>query len=174
MLSLSLSMYEKGTISFHRPATVDGMALHRLVAACPPLDANSAYCNLLQCTHFSATSILARRGDELVGAISGYLLPDDPDTLFVWQVAVADSARGQGLASRMLLELLARPACQQVRFLHTSVTPENTASRALFAALARRLSAPISEQQWFARDRDFEGEHADEMLLAIGPFSHQR
>lgn len=162
-------MLEITTATFRCPTTADGMALHRLIASCPPLDINSAYCNLLQCTHFAATSIVASEGDDLVGAISAYLLPDDPATLFVWQVAVGDSARGQGLASRMLHELLARPVCSAVRFLQTSITPDNSASRALFERLARELSAPLDERLWFARERDFGGMHADEILLKIGP-----
>ncbi len=170
-MPLSLQPVTFPPVTCVAPTAADGGALHRLIARCPPLDTNSLYCNLLQCTHFSATSIVARRGGELVGAISGYRLPDAPDTLFVWQVAVAPSMRGEGLALHMLLELLRRPACHSVCRLHTSVTPENTASRALFTALARRLSAPLSEQLWFARDREFGGAHADEILLAIGPFN---
>ena len=173
-------MLDNNEITFHVPTSADGMALHALVAACPPLDTNSLYCNLLQCSHFAATTILAKRRDTLVGAISGYLVPDaDPaaeaaTTLFVWQVAVAESARGLGLAKTMLLELLARPACRRTRFLHTSVTPDNTASFALFRASARQLSAPVNETLWFAREREFGGDHADEILLEIGPFSRPR
>lgn len=159
-------------ITLQRPTVSDGMAVHRLIAACPPLDRNSAYCNLLMCTHFAATSIVARRGGQLVGFIAAYPPPQEQGKLFVWQVAVADTARGQGLAGRMLIDLLARPACAQVQFLQTSVTPDNTASRALFAALGRRLSAPVTERLWFARERDFGGAHADELLLEIGPFFH--
>src|SRR3546814_3090873 len=38
------------------PRTEDGPAISRLVGDCPPLDVNSAYCNLLQCTHFADRS----------------------------------------------------------------------------------------------------------------------
>lgn len=167
-------MLEKAVTTFHRPTISDGMALHKLISSCPPLDSNSAYCNLLQCTHFASTSILAKQRGDLVGAVSGYLLPEDSTTLFVWQVAVSGSARGQGIALRMLGELLGRPNCRQVKFLHTSVTPDNGASRALFTRLARDLAAPMIDRLWFARDRDFEGKHADEILLKIGPFSSSR
>lgn len=152
------------------PQAGDGPALHRLVAQCPPLDANSLYCNLLHCTHFSPTSVAAVVGTELLGFISGYLVPDLPSpTLFVWQVAVAPNGRRRGLALAMLHALLERFACREVRFLHTSVTPENSASRALFETLARELDAPLRESLWFSRERDFDGAHADELLLEIGP-----
>ena len=45
--------------SLRRPVDTDGYALSQLIERCPPLDTNSVYCNLLQCTDFSATSIAA-------------------------------------------------------------------------------------------------------------------
>lgn len=152
------------------PSAEDALSVHRLVAACPPLDPNSLYCNLLQCTHFSDTCAAALLGGELAGFISGYLPPQQPDTLFVWQVAVGGAARGRGLALRMLKHLLARPACRAVSFLETSVTPGNAPSRALFTALARDLDTTLEQQPWFDRRRHFGGDHDDEVLFRIGPF----
>src|SRR5690606_17223851 len=78
-------------IVLRAPVAEDAADLHQLVADCPPLDPNSLYCNLLHCSHFSGTSVAAVRRDEqgkerLVGFISGYIPPGQPDTLFVWQV----------------------------------------------------------------------------------------
>lgn len=152
------------------PESTDGAPLHRLVAACPPLDPNSLYCNLLQCTHFRGTSVAAERDGELVGFISGYIPPEQPDTLFVWQVAVHAAARGEGLGKRMLKELLARPQCRAVRYLDTTVTPGNAASWAMFESLARDLGAPTAREVLFERGRHFGGAHDSEELLRIGPF----
>jgi len=94
------------TVVLRRPTDGDGYNLHQLVARCQPLDTNSVYCNLLQCSDFADTAIAAENAQgELVGFISGYRPPARPDTLFVWQVAVDSSMRGQGLALRMLLAL---------------------------------------------------------------------
>ncbi|MBD4807723.1 diaminobutyrate acetyltransferase, partial [Xanthomonas citri pv. citri] len=38
---------------FRTPAVTDGPSVTELIAQCLPLDPNSAYCNLLQCTHFA-------------------------------------------------------------------------------------------------------------------------
>ncbi|MBC7172413.1 MAG: MarR family transcriptional regulator, partial [Polyangiaceae bacterium] len=67
--------------TLREPESTDGPALHALVRICPPLDQNSLYCNLLQCTHFSATSIVAMQGGRLVGSVTGYVPPTAPDTL---------------------------------------------------------------------------------------------
>ena len=152
------------------PRPEQAIHLHHLVAECPPLDGNSVYCNLLQCSHFADTSVAALADGVLVGFISGYLVPGRPDSLFIWQVAVGDKARGRGLASAMLLDILERPACRAVRFLETSVTPDNRASWALFRGLADKLGADIDESVLFDKQRHFGGAHDSEMLCRIGPF----
>ena len=153
-----------------QPRATDGAALHALVAVCPPLDPNSRYCNLLQCTHFAATSIVAEADGELLGCVTGYLPPLRPDTLFVWQVAVHPQARGSGLGGRMLRQLLARPACAEVAYLDTTVTADNAASEAMFRRLADRLGARLRRHRWFDCERHFAGVHDSEYLLRIGPF----
>ena len=162
-------------ILLRAPNADDAARLHRLVAECPPLDPNSLYCNLLHCTHFSGTSVAAVRSDSqgqerLVGFISAYIPPAQPDTLFVWQVAVAEEARGQRLAARMLDSILERPACRDVRFVDTTITPGNKASWGLFESWARQHDAPTKSTVHFERDRHFEGRHDDEHLMRIGPF----
>lgn len=154
-----------------RPLSEDGAAVHELVGRCPPLDENSIYCNLLQASHFADTSVAAELDGALVGFVSGYRVPDRPDTLFVWQVAVAAEARGLGLAGRMIREILGRPASAGVRFLETTITPDNRASWALFHGLARKLDAGCSESVLFDRERHFRGRHDSETLLRIGPFT---
>ena len=129
------------------------------------------YCNLLQCTHFSNTCICAKSEGTLIGFVSGYLLPGQPDTLFVWQVVVDEEARGQGLAGRMLKTLLDQPACSGVTFVETTITPDNTASQALFTRLATALSADINLLSGFDKTLHFHGEHDSEELWRIGPIS---
>lgn len=161
-------------IQLRVPVSEDGLALHRLVAACPPLDPNSAYCNLLHCTHFANTSVAAVRAGELLGFISAYRLPDSPQTLFVWQVAVAPAGRGQGLAGRMLDHILARAALHEVRYLETTVTAANRASWALFESAALRWGAALQRLPGFDQDRHFGGVHASECLVRIGPLERSR
>jgi len=147
------------------------MALHRLVRACPPLDHNSTYCNLLQCSHFRNTSIAAIRNGDLVGSVTGYSVPDRPDTLFVWQVAVHPSTRGQGLARSMLRNLLKRTATQGIRYIETSITPRNEASLKLFTGFANEQQADMVSSVMFEQALHFGGAHETEYQFRIGPFS---
>lgn len=152
-----------------------GVAVHDLVAACPPLDRNSLYANLIQCSHFAATCAVALEGDQAVGWVSGHLLPAvsavAPDTWFLWQVAIAPGMRGQGLAQRLIADILARPACAGVHFIETTITPDNEASWHLFRGVAKRLGASMAHEVGFDRDRHFAGRHDTEMVVRIGPFN---
>jgi L-2,4-diaminobutyric acid acetyltransferase len=164
----------RATLTLRSPEAHDGARVHDLIAACPPLDRNSLYCNLLQCTHFADTCILAEQGERLLGWISGYRPPAEPSTLFVWQVAVHGDARGTGLGGKLLMALLDRPGTEPVRFIKTTVTPDNEASRALFRSVARRARAPMREQSGFEKDTHFRGRHDSERLIVIGPIPEAR
>lgn len=157
-------------VLLRRPTADDGAALHDLIAACPPLDPNSRYCNLLQVSHFAQTAVVAEHDGVLVGSITGYLKPADPTTLFIWQVAVHERARGQRLATRMMEHIVGAEACRGVRFLETTIDPENTASWRAFEKFALARGAASERSLLFSRARHFAGVHGDEMLLRIGPF----
>lgn len=151
------------------PVAADGPRVTRLIAECPPLDTNSAYCNLLQCSDFADTSILAERDGELLGWISGYRPPSAPDTLFIWQVAVSAKARGMGLAGQMLDALVKRPGLVGATALTTTITADNAASWALFEAFARRHGATLTRAPRFERDEHFGGAHDTEWEARIAP-----
>ena len=155
------------------PTLEDGMAVYRLIERCPPLDTNSSYCNLLQCSHFAATSVAADAGGELVGFISGYLIPERPDTLFIWQVAVDEKGRGMGLGKRMLAYILDSEACGSVRYMETTITESNEASWAMFRGLAKQRGGEFNFSPWLDRERHFDGQHDSEQLVRIGPFKAQ-
>ena len=158
-----------GEYAFRNPEARDAAAVSALIAACPPLDPNSLYCNLLQCTHFAATCIMAEREGSLDGWISGHRPPNDPEAMFVWQVAVDERARGRGLGAAMLDALWRFPGVADARRLITTVTPSNHISRAMFTAFARRHGAALTVQPWFHREHHFGGSHESEELISIGP-----
>ncbi|WP_404366538.1 diaminobutyrate acetyltransferase [Marinobacter sp.] len=160
---------DSSDIQLRKPVKDDGYRLHQLVAECPPLDPNSIYCNLLQCSHFAETGVAAEIDGDLVGFISGYIPPLQSDTVFVWQVAVHEKGRGQGLAKRMLKEIVARDACRNVTHMETTITEDNEASWALFRSFARDMDAELTSHLHFEKEKHFGGKHDSEFLLRIGP-----
>lgn len=165
-------LYSEGSnINFRKPKPEDGYAVHGLVDRSPPLDTNSIYCNLLQCSHFADTCVLAELNDETVGFVSAYVIPRSRDALFIWQMVVDERVRGQGLAKRMLEALLTRADLSHIKSIETTITPDNAPSQAFFRKLAKRLNADLTEQVLFDREVHFGGRHDDEVLFKIGPFN---
>lgn len=153
-----------------RPNREDGAAVWRLVGETGGLEQNSAYAYLLMCTHFRDTCVVTEQDGELIGCVLAYIPPAEPDCVFVWQVGVAPSARGHGLAGSMLDAVMQLPACRNARYLTASVAPGNRASRALFSGFARRYGLQVTEQEFLPTDC-FPVTHEAEPLLKIGPLS---
>ena len=168
---MTINPLQNADISLRIPSAEDGNAVFKLISECHPLDTNSMYCNLLQCTHFANTSVAANYQNQLVGFISGYIIPERPDTLFIWQVAVAKKARSQGLATRMLAEILNRSQCRRVSYLETTITQSNQSSWALFNRLTDKLSTQMKTSLMFDKDIHFKGKHDSEILVRIGSFN---
>ncbi len=155
------------TPTLRRPDAEDGAEIWELVRACKPLDENSMYCNLIQCDHFRDTCIVAEHHDEIVGWISAYIRPDDPETLFVWQVAVGEQKRGTGLGLKMLKRLLARDACHSVRRIQTTITRDNRPSWTLFRKFARHIDAGLRSDAYFTKAEHFRDRHGTEHMVTI-------
>lgn len=158
---------------FRNPTVEDGPSIYDLVNRCKPLDVNSRYLYLLQCSHFANTCAVAESDGSVQAFVSAYVLPDQPETLFVWQVAVDESLRGQGIAGRLLAHLLDRTHLADIRFVEATVNPSNNASRSLFASLARKHDCDMAESMLFEEkllsDGSDEGAHEAEILLRVGP-----
>ena len=151
-------------IGFGPPRLEDGRDLWRIARDSGTLDLNSPYSYVLWCRDFAATSVVARAEGGICGFITGFGRPEDPGTLFVWQVAVDAAWRGRGLARRMLDHLAAGGS----RFVEATVTPGNTASDRLFASFARGRGATLRRTPLLGADL-FPGDHEPEVLYRIGP-----
>jgi L-2,4-diaminobutyric acid acetyltransferase len=180
----SSTLADVTAVNVRHPVPADAAAIYRLVCTDGGLDRNSLYCYLLVGRDFSRTSLVATRlelgGEVLAGFVSAYRPPDRPETLFVWQVGVAQAARRQGLAVKMLHRLLSLPQCGDVTFLEATVTPSNEASRRLFTRLASDLGASLRVATGFTADlfggAEPPGEtaHEAEDCFVIGPLGEAR
>lgn len=155
---------------FRHPTIQDAPRIWQLVKDSGTLDLNSTYCYLILCKHFTDACLVADNNDEILAFVTGYRLPTAPHSLFIWQIAVSPQARGKGLALSMLKELLRRNADNKVTFLETTVSPSNTASRALFNSLARDLNTELVEIPGFDESLFPTGNHESEPFLRLGPF----
>ncbi|MGM8212809.1 diaminobutyrate acetyltransferase [Virgibacillus sp. W0430] len=158
---------------FRKPDKEDGAGVWELIKETGVLDLNSSYSYVMWCEIFSETSIVVEdKNGDTVGFISGFIHPDTPDTLFIWQVAVDESARGQGLATRMLFKLLEREQENSIRYVEATVAPSNVPSKRLFQGLAQKLDTKCLITEYFSSEHfpeEGQEDHEDELKFRIGP-----
>ena len=158
-------------LSISKPKPHQAAKINELIARCKPLDENSLYCNLLQTTHFAETCAIAEIDGEVAAFVSGYIHPERPKTLFIWQVAVNPDYRGLGLAKKLILKIVERNLPKlQFEFIHTTITKSNTASWSLFKSVAKALNSEYSTRVMFDKQLHLDHQGESEWLMDIGPF----
>ena len=164
-------LYEK-KIYIRKPKKEHSKQIFNLVKSCGNLDVNSEYLYLLQTTHFKETCSIAVCEDRVVGFVSGYRLPNMPEVLFIWQVAIDENFRGLGLANKLIANTLKRELNSSITKIHTTVSPDNKASIKMFTKLAEKLNTKIVKKKFF-RKEDFINSHEEENLYEIGPLKNK-
>ncbi|ABW66772.1 diaminobutyrate acetyltransferase [Desulfosudis oleivorans] len=154
-------------IQIVRPVRGDGPAMKRIAQETGVLSVNSTYYYALMARHFNNACMVARCGQTVCGYITGFFLPDRPDTLFVWQIGVSPEAQGKGLG-KSLLVALAQQA--EPEFIEATIDPDNTASIHVFQSAARHLDADwlFSDTPFFDKT-DLGETEPPENRMRIGP-----
>ncbi len=159
-------------IILRKPIKSDAKKVFNLVKDTNVLDVNSEYLYLLQATHFKESCCVAAVNELIGGFVSGYIHPQNSEVLFIWQVGVDKQLKGKGLAQRLILDILKRDSMSGVKYIYTTISPSNTASRRLFEKLADHLGCEIKSESYFEIE-DFNNAHEEEVLYKIGPFINQ-
>lgn len=167
----SIEADENKTILIRHARPEDGQKIWYLIKSIRVLDLNSVYCYLLLCQHFRNTCLIAESNGEIAGFITAYKVPDNETTLFIWQIGIAERARKQGLAKRLIAELLDSDFCKNINQIQATVSPSNSASLGLFRSLARDLNTTLTQKDYFdVMLFPPDQQHEKEMLLTVGLF----
>ena len=160
------------TILYRKPQLKDAKKIINLIKSGGTLDLNSEYLYLLQTTHFSETSSVAVYEDEIIGFVSGYLLPNENEKLFIWQVAVSDKFRGQNLAMQIIMDIFNRNnSKRKIKYILSTVSPSNKSSQRVFEKVSNHLQTKIENSVLFSLD-DFIDAHEEEVQYLIGPINN--
>lgn len=151
---------------FRVPTAADGTRMWEIARDSGVLDLNSSYAYVLWGAEFSESSVVVEVEGRVVGFVTGFIRPSEPDTIFVWQVGVDADQRGKGLAARLLHSLMDRLADRGVVRLRTTISPDNEASQRTFGAVARDRGMTLSSEDYLSSELLGEG-HEQEDLYTI-------
>ncbi|WP_256105812.1 diaminobutyrate acetyltransferase [Streptomyces sp. ODS05-4] len=159
--------------TLREPRPEDAPAVWRLVRDSEILDTNSAYYYNLWFRDFAGTSVVAV--DEtgcLVGFVTAYVRPDEPEILMAWQSAVNPEVNAPGLAVRMMHHLADRAAQHGVTGMETTINPGNRAVALMLRKFARERGLHVHTETLFATE-DFPADeahvHPPEVLYRMTP-----
>jgi len=160
-------------MTLRRPTVQDGAGMWQLIRDLPDLEENSLYAYLLLALDFAGTCRVAVEQDRILGLVAGYRRPAEPETLFVWQVGVHPDAQRQGLASRMILDILDTETGPRFRFLEATVAERNGPSDRLFRGIADKREAACEISEGFTSRHFGPQDHVPERRYRIGPLGRK-
>jgi L-2,4-diaminobutyric acid acetyltransferase len=162
------------SILFRKPQKNDAKKIVNLIKSGGTLDLNSEYLYLLQSTHFNETCSVAVYNNEIIGFVSGYLVPKEEEKLFIWQVAVSSKFRGQNLALKIIMDIFNRNKSKKdIKYIQSTVSPSNKSSQRVFEKVANHLNTKIANETLFSID-DFIDGHEEEVQYLIGPIENNK
>ena len=164
-MAFATTSTQNGSLDYRHARLEDGPALWALARE-NGLDENSPYAYLLWSEYFRASTVVAADDrDAAVGFVMAFLRPDEPETVFVWQVGVAADHRRRGIAGRLLDELFARTGAT---VMEATVTPSNSASETLFRRFGDRHGLSVAVEPLFTEEL-FPPGHEAELRFRIAP-----
>ncbi|QTA36815.1 L-2,4-diaminobutyric acid acetyltransferase (plasmid) [Streptomyces sp. CA-256286] len=156
--------------TFRTPAPEDGPAVWRMVEETPGLDTNSLYYYTLWFRDFADGSLVATVDDELVGFLTGYRRPEEPETYFVWQTAVSPRHGIPFLGVKLFQAAADLQVANGARYVEATVSAENKAIIMVLKQFAKKHSAAVETRVLFPSNL-FAETHHDEVLYRIGPLT---
>ena len=162
-----LELFEQPIPTLRAPEDRDGADIDALAEGGPSKLMRRVHGSLAAHQFAHETSVVAELNGKLVGWALAYVLPFDPETLFIWKVEVGEDASDTGIATLMLGHLMRQNACANVTRVQTSIPSDDEVAWSLFRRFARWQHSqlkiePFVTQALFPKDR-----HRSDNLVTI-------
>lgn len=110
--------------------------VRKFVSLCKPLDLHSPFTYWILAKYFRDYCFILLEEDKIIGFISSIKSASDYNNLYLWQIGIAESKRGQGYAAMLIdkvVEQARKSDCKKIQF---SIAPENEPSHNAFNSYA--------------------------------------
>ncbi len=163
----SLELLEQPIPVLRPPLPEDGTAVSSLAKTEGQEAMGDLLGELAAFDDYKEFSIIAELDGDLVGAMLAYVLPYDPETLFIWQVGVSEREADKGLASLMLGQVMRREVCTDVTRVQTVITSNDECTWALFRRFAQWQRSRMDIQPFITQALTPYRRHENSNLVTI-------
>lgn len=163
----SLDLFEQPVPLLRAPKSEDASRITDLTEDLASGEAYATQGELMNNSAFRDTSVVAELDGEIVGFVSAYRLPYDPQTLFVWHADVAEAAQDRGFTSLMLGHLIRQEACVGVTRVQTMITSMDERAWTLFRQFARWQRSHMKIQSFITQALTLFTRHETDHLVTI-------
>lgn len=157
-------------VVFRTPEVSDARAVWQMVRDDENLDENSVYYYTLWFRDFAGNSLVATVDGEIVGFVTGYRRPAEPETYMVWQEAVKPRHGIPGLGVKLFQEAAKRQIAEGVKYVEATVSADNKSIIMVLKKFAKDYQAEFEKSVLFPSSL-FPDAHHDEVLYRIGPLT---
>ena len=130
-------------MTFRPPRPEDATSMYELARRSVPECPGSRLSYVHSCRDFARTSVVALRGESLVGFALGYRKPGDPRCLVAWRTVAEDGRATEALKRAMLADMAERVRTHGVRRLEIPATLDDPSAAAIARLLAERYRARV-------------------------------
>jgi L-2,4-diaminobutyric acid acetyltransferase len=152
-------------ITLRRAGEADLGRIRSFVAGSPPLDLHTPYTYWVLLHWFSDYCFIAEEEEELAGFLTALPVPDSG--IFIWQIGVAHSFRGQGVGTRLLKAAADEARKRRAGWICFSIENGNAASLGLFRSFALSTGQNLEEMCGLELPAGTGGTFKDETLYGI-------
>ena len=163
----SLDLFEQPIPVLRAPVPEDGARIAALAKDFTSGKARDLPETLVGRGAFSETSVLAELDGKLLGWVSAYILPYDPQTLFIWTVEVVKVERNPELSSLMLGYLMRQEPCAGVTRVQTVISCDEDRPWTLFRRFARWQHSRMDIQPYFTQALTPHKRHENDNMVTI-------
>jgi L-2,4-diaminobutyric acid acetyltransferase len=111
--------------------------------------------------------VVAICNNEIIGFLIGYLKPNDPNCLFLWQGFVLEKFRKKSITSTMVKKLLNSEISQVVKSVEATICPSNIPSIKLIESITKEKKGRLKTTEFISAE-NFKGtSHEQELLYRI-------
>ncbi|AQU81280.1 MULTISPECIES: diaminobutyrate acetyltransferase [unclassified Halomonas] len=157
---------------YMHPSISDATSIYHIAQKTPQLDSYPEYFYLLWCRDFKNTSLVAKKRENIAGFIIGYLRPDDPQTLLLWQQAMSKETINKGIGIKLLYNLTKQCSLKGTRFIEATIDPSNKGAEKTLKGISKLFNTKISKKDIFDENL-FSTNHHKEVLVRIGPLMEE-